>query len=193
MNLDQFLKILDSGNKIESNSEVHLFMHTLSQEALKITSKLNNQYHSPEEITALLCELTQREVDSSVIIFPPFNTDCGKNIIFRKNVFINAGCKFQDQGGIVIGDGTLIGHNVVLASLNHAQNPKDRGSLFPAKISIGRNVWVGANATIIAGVNIGDGAIVAAGAVVTKDVAANSIVGGVPAKFIREVEDQVTQ
>ena len=82
---------------------------------------------------------------------------------------------------------------MVLASLNHAQNPKDRGSLFPAKISIGRNVWVGANATIIAGVNIGDSAIVAAGAVVTKDVAANSIVGGVPAKFIKEVEDQVTQ
>ena len=188
MNLDKFLKILNSGDKVKANSEVHLFMHGLSQEALKVTSKLNNKYNTPEDITELLRELTLREVDPSVTVFPPFNTDCGKNLIFGKNIFINSGCKFQDQGGISIGDGTLIGHNVVLASLNHAQDPKDRGSLIPAKITIGKNVWIGANSTVIAGVTIGHGAIVAAGAVVTKDVAANSIVGGVPAKFIKKVE-----
>ena len=90
----------------------------------------------------------------------------------------------QDQVGITIGDGTLLGHNVVLATLNHDKNPEKRGNMHPAAIHIGKNVWIGANA----GVTIGDGAIVAAGAVVSKDVAANTIVGGVPAKVIGNVE-----
>lgn len=94
----------------------------------------------------------------------------------------------QDQGGITIGDGTLLGHNVVLATLNHDKNPEKRGNMHPAAIRIGKNVWIGANATVLPGVTIGDGAIVAAGAVVSKDVAANTIVGGVPAKVIGNVE-----
>ena len=79
-------------------------------------------------------------------------------------MFLNAGCKFQDQGGISIGDGALIGHNVVLATLNHDQNPANRGALHPAPIAIGKNVWIGANAVVLAGVTVGDGAIIAAGA-----------------------------
>ena len=79
-------------------------------------------------------------------------------------MFLNAGCKFQDQGGISIGDGTLIGHNVVLATLNRDQNPANRGALHPAPIAIGKNVWIGANAVVLAGVTVGDGAIIAAGA-----------------------------
>ena len=100
-------------------------------------------------------------------------------------MFFNAGCKFQDQGGITIGDGSLIGHNVVLATLNHNLDPEYRADLIPAPISIGKNVWIGANATVLAGVSIGDGAVIAAGAVVTKDVPENTVVGGVPAKTIK--------
>ncbi|QXN27069.1 hypothetical protein KVP08_010750 [Shewanella putrefaciens] len=107
-----------------------------------------------------------------------------------KGVFINSGCSFQDQGGIDIGDGALIGHNVVLASLNHDLDPRKRGATIPATITIGNNVWIGSNATVLAGVTIGDGAVVAAGAVVTKDVEPNTIVGGVPAKFIKTIELQ---
>ncbi len=127
-------------------------------------------------------------MDKTFGLFPPFYTDCGKNITVGKNVFINSGCKFQDQGGITIGDDTLIGHNVVLATLNHGIAPEERHDLFPAPIHIGKNVWIGANAVVLPGVAIGDHAVIAAGAVVTKDVPANAVVGGIPAKVIRSIK-----
>ena len=81
----------------------------------------------------------------------------------------------------------MIGHCVVLATLNHDFSPSKRGTLHPAPIVIGKNVWIGANATIVPGVTIGNGSIIAAGAVVTKDVPENVVVGGVPAKIIKTV------
>lgn len=128
-----------------------------------------------------------KPVDESFTFFPPFYTDCGKNITVGKHVFLNMGCKFQDQGGIFIGDETLIGHNVVLATLNHAMEPEDRATMIPAPIHIGKRVWIGSNATVLPGVTIGDGAIVGAGAVVTKDVPENTVVGGVPARVLRKI------
>ena len=190
MNLEQFLEHLNSGKPVKGGSEAHLFMHGVSQDALRITAEMNGGYHTPEELRELFARLTGRPVDESFGLFPPFYTDCGKNIHIGKNVFINMGCKFQDQGGIYIGDGALIGHNVVLATLNHAKSPRDRGSMVPAPIRIGKNVWIGSNATILPGVTIGDGAIVAAGAVVAGDVPENTIVGGVPAKLIRHLSEE---
>lgn len=193
MDLEAFLEHLNSGKPVEGSSEAHLFMHGVSQEALKITAEINGSYHAPEELRALFSQLIGQPVDESFALFPPFHTDCGKNIHIGKNVFLNMGCKFQDQGGIFIGDGALIGHNVVLATLNHAMSPKDRATMVPAAIHIGRNVWIGANATVLPGVTIGDGAIVAAGAVVTKDVPENTIVGGVPARIIRQLSEEEMQ
>lgn len=190
MDLDAFLSHLNGGKPVQGGSEVHRFMHGVSQEALRLTAEINGSYHEPAELRALFSRLIGKPVDESFGLFPPFYTDCGKNITIGKNVFINMGCKFQDQGGIFIGDGALIGHNVVLATLNHARSPKDRGSMVPAPIHIGRNVWIGANATVLPGVTIGDGAIVAAGAVVTRDVPENTIVGGVPAKIIRPLSEE---
>ncbi len=187
MNINEFLDHLNRGLTVNEGSEVHLFMHEVSQEALRITAELNNAYHTPGEIRILMERLTGKSIDENFALFPPFHTDCGKNITIGKNVFINAGCKFQDQGGIAIGDGALIGHNVVMATLNHDLVPENRGSMHPAPIVIGKNVWIGANATILPGVTIEDGAIVAAGAVVTKDAAANTIVGGIPAKLIKDI------
>lgn len=189
MQLNDFLEYLNSGKAVESGSEVHLQMHLVSQQALQITAQINGSYHQPEELRQLFSQLTGKPVDETFTLFPPFYTDCGKNITVGKNVFINMGCKFQDQGGIFIGDGTLIGHNVVLATLNHAIAPKERGSMIPKPIRIGKSVWIGSNATILPGVTIGNGAIVAAGAVVTKDVPENTIVGGVPAKIIRRIKE----
>ena len=123
-------------------------------------------------------------------LFPPYYTDYRQNITIGKHVFLNTSCHFQDQGGITIGDGTQIGHNVVLATLNHDEDPARRSETIPGPIAIGKNVWIGANATITPGVTIGDGAIIAAGAVVTKDVPPNTIVGGVPARVIRPVRAQ---
>ena len=193
MDLDGFLEHLSSGKPVQGGSEAHMFMHGVSQEALRITAEINGSYHTPEELRALFSKLIGQPVDDTFGLFPPFYTDCGKNIHLGKHVFINMGCKFQDQGGIFIGDGALIGHNVVLATLNHAMSPKDRATMVPAAIHIGRNVWIGANATVLPGVTIGDGAIVAAGAVVTKDVPENTIVGGVPARIIRQLSEEEMQ
>ena len=193
MNLATFLEHLSSGKPVEGGSDTHLFMHGVSQEALRITAEINSSYHSPEELRNLFSQLIGRPVDETFGLFPPFYTDCGKNIHIGKHVFINMGCKFQDQGGIYIDDGALIGHNVALATLNHAISPKDRSSMLPAPIHIGKNVWIGANATVLPGVTIGAGAIVAAGAVVTKDVPENTIVGGVPAKVIRTISEEEMQ
>jgi acetyltransferase-like isoleucine patch superfamily enzyme len=188
MELKEFLARLNSGEPVTSGSDAHTYMHRASQEALRITAELNASYHTPEEIRALMSKLIGKPVDESFGLFPPFYTDCGKNITVGKNVFINSGCRFQDQGGICIGDGALIGHCVIFATLNHGLLPDKRQDLHPASIVIGKNVWIGANATILPGVAIGDNAIVAAGAVVTREVPRNAIVAGIPAKIVRHID-----
>lgn len=193
MDLETFLESLNSREPVIAGGAVHQFMHQVSQEALQITAEINGGYHEPAELRTLFSRLIGKPVDDSFNLFPPFHTDCGKNITVGKNVFINMGCKFQDQGGISIGDGTLIGHNVVLATLNHAMSPQERGTMIPAPIRIGANVWIGSSAVILPGVTIGDGAVVAAGAVVTKDVPANTVVAGVPAAKLRTICEEELQ
>lgn len=189
MNTEQFIKAMNTQEKVKAGSETHKEMTRLSNEAMKLTARLNQGYHEPHEIRKIFSELTGREIDETFGMFPPFYTDCGKNIHVGRKVFINSGCHFQDQGGIYIGDGTLIGHSVVLATLNHDLCPECRADMIPKPIFIGKNVWIGSNATITQGVSIGDGAVIAAGAVVTKDVPADTVVVGVPAKVIKTVQD----
>lgn len=126
-------------------------------------------------------------MDETFKMFPPFYTDFGKNITIGRRVFINAGCHFQDHGGVTLGDGCLIGHNVVFATLDHGTARRPRGNVSGA-YPVRQNVWVGSNSTILRGVTVGDNAIIAAGSVVTKDVAANTVVGGVPARHIRDID-----
>ncbi len=187
MNLEMFLKHVNQGLPVKGGSEMHKFMIELSDEARKVTSELNNKYHTAEEIRLLFSELIGQKVDESFALFPPFYTDCGKNIHVGKKVFINAGCCFQDQGGITIGDGSLIGHNVVLATINHGFKPENRNDNIFLPVVIGKNVWIGSNATVLPGVTIGDNAIIGAGAVVSKDVPENMVAVGVPAKVIRHI------
>ena len=151
--------------------------------------EINNRYHTPEELIALMAQLTGKNVDPSFRLFPPFYTDFGKNITIGQDVFINSGCHFQDQGGVVIGDGALIGHNVVLATVNHDLDPAQNRKNHYAPIHIGAHAWIGSNATILAGVSIGDWSVVAAGAVVTHDVPPNVVVGGVPARIIKRISE----
>ena len=187
MELDRFLTYVTTGEALNTE-ENHRFMDKMSDEARRITFELNGNYHTQEEVRALLSRLFGHDVDSSLRVFPPFYTDFGKNIHIGKNVFINACCHFQDHGGVTLGDGCQIGHNVVFATLNHGMAPEDRGTTYPAPIRLGKNVWVGSNATILQGVSIGDNSIVAAGAVVTRDVPENVIVAGVPAKIIKTID-----
>lgn len=164
------------------------FFRAICQETIKTCMELNSVYHTPEEIVDLMSKITGKKVDDTFRLFPPFYADFGRNITFGKNVFVNGGCKFQDQGGITIGDNCLIGHNAVLATINHDLDPAQKRKNHYAPIKICDNVWLGANVTVLQGVTIGEWAVVAAGAVVTKDVAPYTIVGGVPAKFIKNVE-----
>ncbi len=137
MELNEFLDYINSGKTVKGGSQVHKYMHFLSQEAMKITAQINGSYHTEEEIRDLFSQLTGKEIDEHFGLFPPFTTDCGKNINIGKGVFINAGCRFQDQGGITIGDNAIIG----------------------------------------------------AGSVVTKDIPANMIAAGNPAKVIKSINN----
>lgn len=193
MTLQDLLVYFSESDTIGENQDAVDMMRYYSREAQKITMKINTQYHEPEEMIELFSELTGKAVDPTFRVFPPFYTDFGKNITFGKDVFINSDCKFQDQGGIFIDDGALIGHGVVLATLNHDMVPEKRQQLHPAPIHIGKRVWIGANAVICAGVTIGDNAVVAAGAVVVKDVEPDTVVGGVPAKFIKRIESGIEE
>ena len=167
MTTNEFKEYVKTRKALDTE-EIHRFMDDMSNESRRITFRLNTAYHTPDEVRGLL-------------------SDFGKNITVGEGVFINACCHFQDHGGVTIGDGCQIGHNVVFATLNHGLAPEERQTTYPAPIILGRNVWVGSNATILQGVTIGDNAVIGAGAVVTKDVEANTIVGGVPARFIKSI------
>lgn len=187
MELRDLLDAMNAGNTITGDSPLHEVMHFTSQEALRITAELNGSYHEPARVRELLSALIGAPVSDTVTVFPPFTSDFGKNITLGKRIFINSGCRFQDQGGVSIGDDCLIGHNVVIATLNHDLAPNRRADMHPAPVAIGRNVWVGANATILPGVTVGDDAVIGAASVVTKDVPAGAIVVGSPARVVRSV------
>lgn len=187
MDEKNYLEYLRQGNAVKGGSDLHMQMYELSEKALRLTAQLNGTYHEPEERRTLFSKIIGKPVDESFGIFPPFYTDCGRNIFIGKDVFINCGCHFQDQGGIYIGDGVLIGSQSVLATINHGMLPEERADTHPAPIHIGNKVWIGSHVTILPGVTIGDGAVIAAGAVVTKDVAANTVVSGVPAKLLKHI------
>ena len=172
---------------VVENPERDAYADILFQDAIRISMELNNQYHTPEEIRGIMGRLTGKKMDDSFRMFPPFYTDFGKNISIGKNVFINTCCCFQDQGGISIGDGVLIGHRVVLATINHGLLPEERQCNCPAPIVIGKNVWIGSGSIVLPGITIGENAVVAAGAVVTRDVEPGTVVAGVPARFIKNV------
>ncbi len=192
MTLDELCaSFADENHPANKNPERLDFFRELCQDSRRIEMELNTSYHTPEEIVEIMSRLTRRAVDPTFRLFPPFYADFGKNILFGKNVFINSNCHFQDQGGITIGDGVMIGHNVVLATATHDLAPSKSRKLHYKPIVIDENAWIGSNAVILQGVTIGKWAVVAAGAVVTKDVEPYTVVGGIPAKFIRKVEDDL--
>ena len=187
MTIEEFKNYVQTRQPLNTD-EIVALMEQASNDARKITFRLNSAYHTPDAVRTLLSELFGYRVPETFRVFPPFYTDFGKNITVGENVFVNACCHFQDHGGVTLGDGCQIGHNVVFATLDHGIAPAERRTTVPAPIVLGRNVWVGSNATILRGVTIGDNAVVAAGAVVAKDVEANTIVGGVPARLLRRID-----
>lgn len=189
MTLTDLIAALDAGETITGGSPEHTVMLTTSQDALRIAGELNSGYHEPARIRDLLARLTGKHIDESVTLFPPFTADFGRNISIGKRVFINSGCRFQDQGGITIGDDSLIGHNAVIATLQHDIAPSRRGDLIPSPVVIGCNVWLGANVTVLPGVTIGNDSVIGAGSVVTKDIPSRTIAIGSPARVVRTINE----
>lgn len=158
-------------------------------EAQKIIAALNTGYRDPAEVRQFFSRLTGTQVDESFWLLPPFYTDFGRNIRVGKNVFINHCCEFMDRGGITLEDKVLIGPKVNLITINHPVKPSERRATYCAPIVIKKNAWIGAAVSVMPGVTIGENSIVAANAVVTRDVPPNTIVGGIPAKVIKTIED----
>lgn len=177
---------LRSGETILPNDPEGYKMCEESFATKKLLIKMNNS-SNPDEIRNFLSQITATEIDESVTVFTPLHINYGKHTKIGKNVFINFDCVFLDLGGITIEENVLIAPKVSLLTEGHPTSIEDRHSLIPKPIHIKKNAWIGANATILQGVTIGENAIVAAGSVVSKDVPDNTIVGGIPAKIIKEI------
>lgn len=153
---------------------------------IKLSAALNASTYI-NQIRTRVSEITDSVIDVSTIIFIPFHINFGLHTRIGKNVFINHGCSFLDIGGITIEDDVLIGPQVKITTENHPLDPEDRSTLLLKSVRIRRNAWLGTGAIILLGVTVGENSVVAAGAVVSKDVPANTIVGGIPAKILKSI------
>lgn len=174
-----------SGEPISMDNEEYYKIRDVIARTKKLTQKMNVSVLSPDEIRNCFSEITGQKIGDDFNLNLPFYTDFGLNIKVGKNVFINFGCTFMDRGGITIGDNTFIAPDVKLITENHGLTPDKRRYLTSQPITIGKNVWIGAGAIVLPNVTIGDNAVVGAGSVATKDVAANTVVVGNPAKVIK--------
>ena len=156
-------------------------------DTMKLAYELNTGYHSPEEVRDYLSQIIGRKVDESVTLLPPFYVDFGKNIRIGKRCWIQQGCTFFDRGGITIGNDVFSAPKVNLITINHDSDPENRSATYGRPIVIEDKVWIGINSTILPGVTVGYGSIVGANSVVTHDVSPYTVVGGNPAKFIKEI------
>lgn len=187
MHSKDILERLKSGEAIRPTDMEYFKITKIVQTTMKLSQSLNHVTDT-EQIRYYLGKIINTPIDESTTIFSPFYTNFGKFISIGKNVFINHSCSFLDMGGITIEDEVLIGPKVNLITENHPLDPHDRKALLTKPIIIKRRAWIGANATILPGVTIGENSVVAAGAVVSKDVPDNTVVGGVPAKFIKSIQ-----
>lgn len=160
------------------------------QRAIRVTEELNVlRYADQGAIRAAWGELTGQTVDATFHLIPPVYSDHGINTRVGTNVFVNQNCRFNDVGGIVLGDDVMVGPGVSFITSGHPVDPAQRrGGVTSAPITVERNAWIGAGAVVLQGVTVGEDAIVAAGAVVTHDVPPRTVVAGVPAAVIKTIE-----
>jgi len=159
----------------------------IASRTMQLSAELNRSADI-NRIRELLSQITESSIDQSTTVLAPFHINLGIFTHMGKNVFINHDCTFLDIGGITIEDDVLIAPKVSLITESHPLSPAERRALIVKPIVIKRNAWIGAGATILPGVTVGENAVVAAGAVVNKDVPANTAVAGVPAKVIKALD-----
>lgn len=182
----ELLEIMQSGKPFRLDDPAFQEIIDLKDRTLSLSPQLNASTSS-DQFRDRLSDIIGSKIDKSTTIFAPFYTNFGRYISIGKNVFINHACSFLDMGGITIGDNVLIGPKVNLVSENHPIDPSQRNSLIGKPIIIKNNAWIGASATILPGITVGENSIVAAGAIVTKDVPDNTIVAGNPAKQLKSI------
>lgn len=154
------------------------------------TNELLIKYNStsnPGELRKIWGDLTGKALDPTSYVQIPVHINHAEFVTIGKNVYINHACSMLALGTITIEDDVLIGPKANLLSEGHPLDPNNRKAMIVKPIVIKRNAWIGAGATILPGVTVGENAVVAAGAMVNKDVPANTVVGGIPAKVIKEI------
>ncbi len=181
-----FERLSTGGLLRKDDPEYGRFADVVSR-AIRLCVQMNATATDVDQVRNQLSELIGNQIDASTAIFPPFYTNFGRFIRIGKNVFINHACSILDIGGITIEDEVQIGPRVNLTSENHPLDPTDRQTLIPKPVVIKRNAWIGAGATILPGVTVGENAVVAAGAVVSRDVPPNTVVAGIPAKVVKTI------
>ncbi len=179
-------EIMKTGGEVRQDHPQYVVFMEVVAKTLKQVAAMNS-LGDVSEIRNKLSEIIGSQIDETTGIFAPFYINFGKHTKIGKNVFINHACSFLDLGGITIEDDVLIGPKVNLVTENHPIEPNNRKTLICKPIVIKRNSWIGAGATILPGVTVGENAVVAAGSVVTKDVPNNTIVAGVPAKHVKDI------
>lgn len=176
---------LQAGEPLRKDDPEYAQFGAVVARTIRLCVSMNATATDVDEVRNRLSEIIGAGIDASTTVFPPFYTNFGRFIRLGKNVFINHNCSFLDIGGITIEDDVQIGPSVNLTSENHPLDPSDRKTLLPKPIVIRRNAWIGAGATILPGVTVGENSVVAAGAVVNRDVPPNTVVAGVPAKVVK--------
>jgi acetyltransferase-like isoleucine patch superfamily enzyme len=178
---------LSAGEPLRKDDPEYSRFAEVVSRTIRLCVQMNATATDVDQVRNQLSDIIGSQIDASTAIFPPFYTNFGQSIRIGKHVFINHACSFLDIGGITIEDDVQIGPRVNLTSENHPLDPRDRQTLIPKPIVIKRNAWIGAGATILPGVTVGENAVVAAGAVVSRDVPPNSVVAGIPAKVVKTI------
>ena len=168
----------------------------LAKEQLRCLEKLydyNATRPLEQEKRAALLKEMFAEIGEGCYIEPPLHAIWGGRFVhFGKNVYANFGLTLVDDTHIYVGEGTMFGPNVVIATAGHPILPalREQGLQYNMPVHIGRNCWIGAGALIMPGVTIGDNVVVGAGSVVTKDLPSNVVAVGNPCRVLRPVDER---
>lgn len=161
-----------------------------------VAKKLFRQYNKTEdEETEKRYEIMKnlfQSVGKDVWIEPDFRCEFGKNIVIEDNVYINFGCVILDCAKVQIGANTLIGPNVGIYPVNHSLDAEERinGGCYGKPVTIGKNVWLGGDVKVLAGVTIGDNTVIGTGSIVTKDIPSGVVAVGNPCKVVRKITEK---
>lgn len=163
------------------------------EKCLELLYEYNSTRPSEHEKRQVLLKEMFAEIGEGCYIEPPLHSNWGgRHIHFGDNVYCNFNFTGVDDGEIFVGDGTMFGPNVTVATAGHPIDPdlREKGYQYNITVKIGKNCWIGAGAVILPGITIGDNSVIGAGSVVTKDIPENSVAVGNPARVIRKTEEK---